>query len=112
MTKSEIFNNVWQYFIVQKHPRATVDGNCQYRGSVSNCAVGCQLPDKLYAPVMDEENIPVTGLYNKFPAVKKYFGESNESLLFDLQDAHDQHFPELEMTLRRIAKEFKITIKK
>lgn len=53
MTKQEVLNKVWQWFIVEKHPSAYQKiegkvGQCVYKGSVDpmqRCGIGCLLPD-------------------------------------------------------------------
>lgn len=101
-TKQEIFDAVWNYFIVEKHPQAiTGEVQCVYRGEQSNCAVGCQLPDELYDAKM--ESFPIEEVMFDFWKVAEFFGEENAELLGLLQDAHDNWFPELEYRLREIA---------
>ena len=50
MTMQEMFDKIWDYFIVQGKP-AGLDGNgaCTYYGNegANRCAVGCLLPDEV-----------------------------------------------------------------
>lgn len=114
-TKQELFNNVWQYFIVEKHPKAANPNTapyyatCLYRGPESNCAVGCQLPDELYRVEMDYGS-SIDAVMHTYPEVRDYFGLESAPFLTGLQRAHDLHFPTLEHTLREIASANSLTI--
>lgn len=51
MTKQEIFNKVWQYFVVEKHPRSVEGDLCYYRhpsGDGRRCAAGLFISDAEY----------------------------------------------------------------
>jgi hypothetical protein len=103
MTKQEIFDKVWNHFVVENNPPAmdTERRSCRYRTHDGlKCAVGILIPDKEYLPVI-EQHI-VTYLYMVFqegrgycpPTLAKLFREGNYNVgqfLHALQSAHDTY---------------------
>jgi hypothetical protein len=98
LSNQDAFNNVWQYFIVDRHPRALVVeseveetdnfSRCRYRTADGRmCAVGCQLPDALYRPDMEGE--AASTVVNIADDVTEYFCHVQPRLLDRLQVAHD-----------------------
>lgn len=91
----QAFNNVVRWFFELGKARAYGgnDGSysCAYRlkknKQVTACAIGCQLPDKLYDARM--EGTGVEDLFTSFPKVRHHFKDVSEVLLGDLQTAHD-----------------------
>jgi hypothetical protein len=107
-TPQEIFDAVWTYFVVEGHPQSiSSNAMCRYRGKESNCAVGCQLPDALYDPVMESKSI--YSIFKLFPEVEEYFGETNKCLLSELQNIHDWEFPRLKQSLEKLAVKYGLT---
>lgn len=52
-SNQEVFDRVWNTFVTEGKPRAVSVGSCKYRitpvdGEEHGCAIGCQLPAKLY----------------------------------------------------------------
>jgi hypothetical protein len=41
------FNQIWRFFVIEKHEQAMDDGVCVYRDRSSACAIGCCIPDKI-----------------------------------------------------------------
>lgn len=112
-TKQELFDNVWNYFIVEGHPQAKQGSKCLYRGPKSNCAVGCQLPDELYKKEMDDADAgggSIGTVFEKFPKVAEYFGSANRNFLSKLQMLHDTQFDKLEANLIELASRHQLTI--
>jgi hypothetical protein len=135
-TNQEAFDNVWQHFVVENNPRATIapedlpdevkpEGGfedtdtpvCVYRGEGGKmCAIGCQLPDDLYEPSMECK--PVVRLLKVLRArtrVGNYFGHVDTRLLTDLQGAHDWaigvlHGRDLAERLRDVAHHWGLTV--
>lgn len=96
MTKQEIFNRVWQHFVVDKGaPSCNDQGGCLYRGpGDARCAVGLFLSDET---ATHYEALPVTGLSNIAARRKAHFSPEEEELLIQhawllkaLQWAHDE----------------------
>jgi len=55
MTKQEIFNKVWDHFIVNKGKKSMINGICKFRGiNGSKCVIGLFIPDEKYDKRMDE----------------------------------------------------------
>ncbi len=112
-TKQQIFNKVWRYFIRDGHPQAMgKDGGkerCFYRGAQSNCAVGCQLPNKLYSRELEGKGVEIL---LREPKIADYFGYDNLPLLKKLQTAHDFKFRQLKFQLEEIAQKFQLKIPK
>jgi hypothetical protein len=122
----ECLNKVWDWFIVQGHPRSIdSDGSCFYRRSglaydPVRCAFGLFIPDEVYDPVI--ESVPVDGFFNPFrpspiPAqVKKWFNDfaQDDEVFVDflkaLQYAHDTINNDMQSRLRIIANEYELQI--
>lgn len=111
----EIFNKVWQYFVVEKHTRSTEGGKCFYRhpsGDGRRCVVGLFIKDEEY-----HKTLETFGAHNPdvlFTLVKSGVLESwrVQDFLRDLQIAHDQSAGEFveEERLRQSAASFKIKV--
>jgi hypothetical protein len=95
MTAQEIFDKVWQFFIVEKHPRAQKPGeSCTLRYENTKCALGCLIPDDLYHPEMEWNNT-VGSFFDKHRDVVEKIGlQDHEGLLRDLQHWHDSYLGE------------------
>jgi hypothetical protein len=86
ITAQEIFNRVWQRFVVEKAPRSlsASGGVCMYRGvNGAACAVGCLLSDEEAARFPEGES--VASNRENLPA--RFRGHLG--LLEQLQEAHD-----------------------
>lgn len=79
LSAQDAFNNVWQHFIVENHPRAVNPKNdtvspfsCLYRvlndngTPINGCAIGCQLPNDLYDPIFEGHSFH--GLFSASPS--------------------------------------------
>ena len=90
MTKQEIFNKVWKWFITDKHPQSRDIRGCKYRTKDSACAVGCLIPDELYEPTMEGRG--VNGLLMHYPKLQKVLGyDVDLAFLKILQSTHDHY---------------------
>lgn len=91
MTNPEIFDKVWDHFIVKKRPRSfdfTLDGGCacRYRDSKGNrCAVGLFIDDADYHPDMENASVGILVQKGRIPSALL----AHLPLLRDLQRAHD-----------------------
>lgn len=96
-TTQEIMQRVYQHFIVEGNPKCASDpsspyATCDYGGT--GCAVGCLM-------VEDDASSLDDLLYGSIDAVSRklaktyavYFTESELSLLYNLQEAHDSSTP-------------------
>jgi len=117
MTEQEVFNTVWNHFVVNRGPVSVdANNNCLYRGpDGARCAVGLFIPDELYRESMEQEAIK---------DVRKQLGDQSAALpegcdllLQRLQMAHDDAawFPEefhglIEAYLLGVAEEFALEI--
>ncbi len=87
MTPQEVFNSVWEHFIVQKQPLSYNHSGsfmpqvrCRLRDDYGNkCAIGVLIPDDKYNPTLEE--IPLAEL----PPLNALDSE----FLFDLRRCHD-----------------------
>lgn len=86
-TKQEIFDKVWDWFVVQGNPRSINElGQCFYRrDDGAKCAVGILIPDEAYIPSWDTTNVSATNL----PWVIDNFDTETVGFLQHLQSAHD-----------------------
>lgn len=113
MNNQEVFNKVWNHFVVNKSsPSVNVKGGCFYRGpNNTKCAAGVLIPDDLYSPTM--EGITFYSLLRGYPALKKYFNGCNGLLIRQMQLCHDgvaqtywddpAFYTHMEYELRKIA---------
>ncbi len=121
MTKQEIFNKVWDWFVTKGYPRSKdLQGACRYRGdNGTKCPVGVLIPDDLYTPMMEgaaasRACILITNYSTegaKF--VASLTEESNSAqLLSELQAVHDDGDRNEDMTrdLRQVAYMYKLSI--
>lgn len=95
LTDQQIFDKVWQHFVVERGPWSVNRyGTCQYRGPRGQkCAVGVLIPDDMYQPSMERIEVGDLVFYHQFQAVVDYLDTTNErraKLLQDLQKAHDE----------------------
>lgn len=98
MTNQEAFDRVWDWFVVRKGQKSTMvfDGGergCAYRGADgARCAVGCLIPDELYNLSMEQTSITVLLMdpgYGSSPPLRAHFSGVSQSLLSEMQSAHD-----------------------
>jgi hypothetical protein len=102
MTKQEIFDKVWQYFIVEKHKRSVAtatynnDETCFYRhpcGDGRRCIVGLFIADEHYEGRL-ETLLPYDGRVSEALARSGLEGVTSTSPLGDfmrsMQKAHDR----------------------
>lgn len=82
MTKQEMFDKVWDYFLVKKNPPGWSGSTCEYStmvdGQERRCAVGCLLPPLDKAPWVEH-------LFGSVATVleDKYYGERVRDALLD-----------------------------
>jgi len=97
MTHQEILDKVAMNLAIQGEASFMLnrDGEiktCAYRGVGSlTCSIGGIMPDKLYDPIMEGEN--VCEIYG-YPGVEEFFGEHNQDLLTYIQEIHDGEYGE------------------
>ena len=119
-TEQEIFDLVWQHFIVEKHPRSFVDVSqvrCAYRGvDGARCAVGLFIPDELYDKSMDfndddsgVEPLLDAGYFDKDDDLREFIRD-HVDFLSVLQRAHDSAQYPLEGNLRDVATVHKLEV--
>lgn len=93
MTNQDVFNKVWDFFIVKENVQSVVMGKvdkfvCRYRGdNGAKCALGVCITDDIYDSAIEGEG--VESLLEKFSAIKELFSNTTMSLLNDLQEIHD-----------------------
>lgn len=126
MTQQEMFDKVWQHFVVEGNPPA-VDGEglrCMYRTDDGRrCAFGVLLPDELYKIAMEGKSPAY--LVREYPELGRALGISVETageFILWLQSAHDDAAAvprkpnvitfrvDIERRLRRVAAEFKLQV--
>jgi hypothetical protein len=112
MDKQEIFNKVWNHFIVEKHPRATSGGGCFYRTvDGRKCALGIFIPDEYY-----EFNLEGNGAnsHRMEPVLIKLGLHEHRDLLGILQNVHDSStssdFDLFKKDLQIVASQYNLTI--
>lgn len=113
LNKQQVFDKIWQYFIVEKHPQSGNLFGCYYRSKEGNkCAIGCLIPDEMYLPEFDsqEASTAVDDLMTSSPIFKKTLEQiidfkEDAMLIFlnSMQTCHDVYFEKLEESLRDAA---------
>ena len=129
LSTQEAYNLACKHLITQGRKSVNDEDKCVYRdgiidGKVQMCAVGCLIPDELYEPSMDEEDIVVhtseidrvpsyleSDLLGKYHRLKEYFKYVDRNLLNSLQRLHDGQ-PEWcwKEKLKAIGAEYKLEI--
>jgi hypothetical protein len=127
LSAQEIFNKVWDWFVVQKKPRSirgNIRGNqCAYRGELDGertcCAVGLFIADEDYHPDMEsmsvrelEDYVSVDEDLDHIDAPLWEFLRTNYRLLDALQAAHDSYWDHLTpaAALRVVATRFGLKV--
>lgn len=117
-TNQEIFDRVWQYYVIEGHPRSvSSSGTCLYRTYDGNrCAVGLFIPDESYREAFDNEAYgsgigPLLdeGVFDFDPELDEFL-RANRVLFEELQSIHDRAtgrggFGTLPEELRKFARE-------
>lgn len=113
MTNQEIFNIVWNHFIVEEgHPSVGNDGLCMYKGpNGERCAAGLLIPDEKYKPEMEGKSC------NEEPVLQALPFGASVSFIRELQLAHDDatltganFHKSIHTSLTRIARTHRLTI--
>lgn len=110
MTEQEIFDKVWNHFVVNKAPQSRSSKKlCRYRGPNGEmCAVGLLIPDEIYSKKM--EGLRVGELIN----IGMLDGDfiKHKILLDRLQTIHDEPdmFALIEGFLRVVAEDYKLVV--
>lgn len=95
-TAQELFDTIVTHLRTQGvQSKDEMKGVCLYRGPNSTkCAVGILIPDELYRPNMEDNNIDSLIEKDLVPSELVEEFSSNKALLLDLQYVHDQSLPE------------------
>ena len=122
MSLQEVFNHVWQHFVIEEEPFCgtfRIDGtlaSCNY--SSTGCAIGCSLT-KEDAEHLDKSfsNISIQGLYARWIAYPVYFSNDiHIDRLQQLQNIHDYNCKsprfshDMEKDLRLFAAQYMLSI--
>lgn len=96
MTKQEIFDRVWDWFVVKGMPLSTDGLQCRLRKNgcaddLVRCALGLFVPDEKYDPSLEAMVPPSRALPDERERLLQVTGLSSEGLDFALrlQSAHD-----------------------
>lgn len=123
MTKQQMFDRVWQHFVVEKGPPSGDLTRCNYRDpSGAKCAMGLLIPDEMYAPVM--EGRPAYAVLAGWPELHRLLMDGFDDvpialwdLCHSLQNCHDGAVAEagsfhrdIEKRLRSMAKASSLAI--
>ena len=115
LTNQEAFDEVWNWFVVNKNPQALSDKYlCVYRGlGNTKCAAGVLIPDERYNTEWDDLNgKKATEIAKDIPE----WAMLNPSLLVAMQEAHDYSSRGVEFTqsieenLRKVALQYNLSI--
>lgn len=90
-TAQQIFDKVWNHFVVEKQPFAyDDDGGCFYRGpGGARCAVGLFIPNQAYRRSMEKRAIYDVIDSDKTPKRLRDFLAEHAELFHALQESHD-----------------------
>lgn len=108
MTKQEIFDKVWQYFIVEKHERSAVDQHCFYRhpsGDGRRCAAGLFIKDEEYHKKLETFGVDCPDVARALTKSGFPAGQQAREFLREIQRVHDRSSGNVvdERELRRCA---------
>ncbi len=99
MTNQEAFNKAWEYFVVEKRPRAYKAGGCVYFDEFSGnkCAIGClctdqEAQDLKFAGIGSVSNYGLFRILEYAPSISGI----TEEFSISLQTAHDRPYLEME----------------
>ena len=119
LTNQEIFDHIWQHFIVEGNPKSEKDFTggkkfCIYAGT--GCAVGCMLTLE-DAEVCDGTHDELD-CGNDIISIQRYrdeiyngyFNGASINLLDELQYAHDNFFGNFEKELIHVAKKYNLKV--
>ena len=128
LTKQEVFDQVWDYFVVQGHPQSIYYdtsgfGSCMYRSENSKCAIGIFIPDDEYSISLEGTGTDI--ILELCPTPNVLLATVQGPFLERLQEIHDRATQlskrsgevvlgienGLEPGLRVFAKEQRLTIK-
>jgi len=90
ITNQEIFDKVWNHFVVNKGPASfnNESGMCKYRGdNGAKCAVGLFIPDEDYDPKIENYTANADRVTSLLPFT---VNDSKVSYLLELQRCHDR----------------------
>lgn len=96
LTEQEVFNKVWEHFVVQGHVQSIHEANellntsgmCMYKSENSKCAIGLFIPDEEYHASLEGNQIQK--VLKSCPSTKVLLGGVSEDFLGSLQRTHDQ----------------------
>lgn len=96
MNAQDIFDYVITHLYNQKKPAKTVSKypSCKYRTKHKiplKCAVGCLIPDDMYFPFMEYNDVGALLSFSFIPSRLKTVIENNLALLLSLQSMHDAY---------------------
>lgn len=108
--KQEIFNTIWEKFVVNKAPRAYIESlGCRYRtADGSKCFVGCLISDEEYDGEMETKTIG--DIFEDLNP--KWLPVDLVPFLRELQAIHDSisMFNSLKENLRKFAQDHCLTV--
>lgn len=92
MTLQEIFDTVAQHLLTQRE-KSKIDAVCMYRGlNGLKCAIGALIPDSAYREHI--EGAQVDELPREIIKAAGLLDKEGVALALDLQDCHDNIYPE------------------
>ncbi len=92
MNSQEVFNNTWNYHVVEGNPLGYDKDllGCVYINEDGlRCAIGCQLPDRLAEKAQRIGNPSVYSAIAEVQEIRDLFADSSTSFLTTLQNTHD-----------------------
>ena len=116
MNNQEALNQVWQWFIVERHaPGKSYLNTCVYYDvrSGTKCAIGCLLPQEILDSI---ENRSICTLMDRNEVVARFFHDTSPGFLGLLQFSHDtatgnpDFYGRLEDLLRSIVGQYELTV--
>lgn len=95
LTKQEVFNTVWQYFVIEGHAQSVGPSSlcfpytisCVYKAEDTKCAIGIFIPDEEYSTALEEDAL--SDVIEACPTTKVLLEDVRGEFLSSLQQAHD-----------------------
>lgn len=114
-TKQEIFNKVWEHFVVKANPQSIDEfGGCRYYSSEGGCAIGCLIAEDKDKKALDKSSsgIIIDSIRDaEANIINKYISSEIETdFLAELQNIHDNCFFRFGESMEKLALKYKLTL--
>jgi hypothetical protein len=116
-TKQQIFDKVWQHFVVNKNPKSVNEHtHCVYSSPEGGCAIGCLIDNDALKKEFDAQtnHTSIYSIRDRFNIeLSDYIDPSIKTRFLDsLQTIHDSYFDSFEENMRALAAKYNLKVPK